>query len=63
MPFAALLMARKRKSLPNIKEASDTICAAGGTPLAVIKDNEVLGIVHLKDMVKEVSKRNLMSSG
>ncbi len=36
----------------DLKEASDKICAYGGTPLAVIKDKEVLGIIHLKDMVK-----------
>jgi len=36
----------------DLKEASDKICAAGGTPLAVIKDSKVVGIIHLKDMVK-----------
>lgn len=36
----------------DLKEATDRICAQGGTPLSVIKDNNVLGIIHLKDMVK-----------
>jgi len=41
------------KNLPaDLKEASDKICAYGGTPLAVIKDTSILGIIHLKDMVK-----------
>lgn len=35
-----------------LKKASDQICALGGTPLAVINDNHILGIIHLKDMVK-----------
>lgn len=30
----------------------EKICINGGTPLAVIKDKQILGIVHLKDMVK-----------
>jgi K+-transporting ATPase ATPase B chain len=43
----------KEKKIPvDLKQASDKICAKGGTPLAVIKDNEILGIVHLKDTVK-----------
>lgn len=36
----------------NLHSVVDKICAEGGTPLAVIKDNNVIGIVHLKDMVK-----------
>lgn len=36
----------------DLSVAVDTICAEGGTPLAVIKDREIIGIVHLKDMVK-----------
>lgn len=40
-------------SMPaDLKEASDKICATGGTPLAVVKDSKVVGIIHLKDMVK-----------
>ncbi|ARQ02447.1 potassium-transporting ATPase subunit KdpB [Pseudorhodoplanes sinuspersici] len=38
-----------------IREAqaiSDSIAKAGGTPLAVAKDGKLLGLVHLKDIVK-----------
>jgi K+-transporting ATPase ATPase B chain len=31
---------------------ADTIAKSGGTPLAVAKDGRVLGVVHLKDIVK-----------
>jgi K+-transporting ATPase ATPase B chain len=31
---------------------ADTIAKSGGTPLAVAKDNKLLGIIHLKDIVK-----------
>ena len=31
---------------------SDSIAKAGGTPLAVAKDGKLLGLVHLKDIVK-----------
>ncbi len=31
---------------------ADTIAKAGGTPLAVAKDGKLLGLVHLKDIVK-----------
>ena len=35
-----------------ITSISDEIAKAGGTPLAVAKDGRLLGIVHLKDIVK-----------
>jgi potassium-transporting ATPase ATP-binding subunit len=31
---------------------ADTIAKSGGTPLAVAKDGRVLGVIHLKDIVK-----------
>jgi potassium-transporting ATPase ATP-binding subunit len=31
---------------------ADTIAKSGGTPLAVAKDGKVLGVIHLKDIVK-----------
>jgi K+-transporting ATPase ATPase B chain len=37
---------------PDIKVAADAIGRDGGTPLAVAKDGQVLGVVHLKDVVK-----------
>jgi K+-transporting ATPase ATPase B chain len=35
-----------------IQAIADEIAKAGGTPLAVAKDGRLLGIVHLKDIVK-----------
>jgi len=36
-----------------LQEQLDLIGRDGGTPLAVCRDNHVLGVVHLKDIVKE----------
>ncbi len=36
-----------------LQEPVDAISRAGGTPLAVADDQGVLGVVHLKDMVKD----------
>ncbi|KJC49689.1 potassium-transporting ATPase subunit B [Bradyrhizobium sp. LTSP885] len=35
-----------------IQSIADEIAKAGGTPLAVAKDGKLLGVVHLKDIVK-----------
>jgi potassium-transporting ATPase ATP-binding subunit len=35
-----------------VKAIAETIAKAGGTPLAVIKNGRLLGVVHLKDVVK-----------
>jgi K+-transporting ATPase ATPase B chain len=35
-----------------LKDITERIARAGGTPLAVAKDNRVLGVIHLKDIVK-----------
>jgi potassium-transporting ATPase ATP-binding subunit len=35
-----------------LKEVTERIARAGGTPLAVAKDNRVLGVIHLKDIIK-----------
>jgi K+-transporting ATPase ATPase B chain len=35
-----------------IQAISDEIAKAGGTPLAVAKDGRLLGVIHLKDIVK-----------
>jgi potassium-transporting ATPase ATP-binding subunit len=37
---------------PEIKEAIERVANSGATPLLVSEDNRVLGIVHLKDIVK-----------
>jgi K+-transporting ATPase ATPase B chain len=35
-----------------LREVADRIAKAGGTPLAVARDGQVLGVIHLKDVVK-----------
>jgi K+-transporting ATPase ATPase B chain len=35
-----------------IQTISDSIAKSGGTPLAVAKDGKLLGVIHLKDIVK-----------
>jgi K+-transporting ATPase ATPase B chain len=35
-----------------LKTSIETIARAGGTPLVVSRDNEALGVIHLKDIVK-----------
>jgi potassium-transporting ATPase ATP-binding subunit len=37
-----------------------TIAKTGGTPLLVSKDNKILGIIHLKDIVKEGIKERIV---
>ncbi len=37
---------------PEVKEAVERIANAGGTPLVVAEDDRVLGVIHLKDIVK-----------
>jgi K+-transporting ATPase ATPase B chain len=37
---------------PELKEIAERISRAGGTPLAVVKDERILGVIHLKDIVK-----------
>src|SRR5271167_542804 len=37
---------------PRLDEEVDKIARAGGTPLVVAQDNFVLGVIHLKDIVK-----------
>lgn len=39
-------------TLSELQSIADTIAKAGGTPLAVTKDGQLLGVVHLKDIVK-----------
>ena len=38
---------------PELARTADTIAREGGTPLAVARDSQVLGVVYLKDVVKE----------
>ena len=37
---------------PQLREIADEISRTGGTPLAVVRDDRILGVIHLKDIVK-----------
>src|SRR5262245_413573 len=45
----------------SLTEISDRIARSGGTPLAVADGSRVLGVVHLKDIVKGGMKQRLAS--
>jgi K+-transporting ATPase ATPase B chain len=38
---------------PELESTAERIARDGGTPLAVARDNQVLGVIYLKDVVKE----------
>jgi K+-transporting ATPase ATPase B chain len=40
------------ETVREIQSIADEIAKAGGTPLAVVRDGRLLGVVHLKDIVK-----------
>ncbi|OYR13363.1 potassium-transporting ATPase subunit KdpB [Brucella thiophenivorans] len=40
------------KTIHELQAIADTIAKSGGTPLAVSKDGRLLGVIHLKDIVK-----------
>ncbi|NNU59565.1 potassium-transporting ATPase subunit KdpB [Ochrobactrum soli] len=40
------------KTVHELQAIADTIAKGGGTPLAVVKDGKLLGVIHLKDIVK-----------
>ena len=46
---------------PSLAQVSDGISRNGGTPLAVADDKRVLGVIHLKDIVKGGMKERLAS--
>ncbi|WEX88254.1 potassium-transporting ATPase subunit KdpB [Sinorhizobium garamanticum] len=43
---------REPQAIREIQAIADEIAKSGGTPLAVVKDGRLLGVVHLKDIVK-----------
>ncbi len=54
-PTGAVRKLESAISLDTVREAqaiADTIAKAGGTPLAVARDGQLLGIIHLKDIIK-----------
>ncbi|MBI2996645.1 MAG: potassium-transporting ATPase subunit KdpB [Candidatus Melainabacteria bacterium] len=46
------ILKRNGKLLENTEQLVENIAIQGGTPLLLSKNNEVTGIIHLKDMVK-----------
>ncbi|NVP58271.1 potassium-transporting ATPase subunit KdpB [Mycoplana rhizolycopersici] len=49
---AAAVTVHEPLAAREIQAIADDIAKAGGTPLAVVKDGRLLGVVHLKDIVK-----------
>ncbi|MGE7368662.1 potassium-transporting ATPase subunit KdpB [Neorhizobium sp. NPDC001467] len=52
LQFAAGGTATSEAAIAQGQSIADEIASAGGTPLAVARDGRLLGIVHLKDIVK-----------
>ncbi len=50
--FAKSKNGRTFQPPPELKTIAERIARSGGTPLAVAKDQKLLGIIHLKDVVK-----------
>jgi K+-transporting ATPase ATPase B chain len=48
----SVLKAINQSGTPEFNAAVERIARNGGTPLAVAKDNQLLGVIHLKDIVK-----------
>src|SRR4051812_9365978 len=57
--IARFVAERGGKTPPQFQEMSDAIARAGGTPLAVADCGRLLGIVHLKDVVKGGMKERI----
>ena len=51
--IAAFVRAEGGSPPPELERELDRVGREGGTPLAVARDNQVLGVVYLKDVVKE----------
>ena len=41
----------------DLREKVSEIAGLGGTPLTVCENNKILGVIYLKDTVKDVYKR------
>ncbi|MBB4186220.1 K+-transporting ATPase ATPase B chain [Sinorhizobium terangae] len=48
----ASVVVRDPQAARELQAIADEIAKSGGTPLAVVKDGRLLGVVHLKDIVK-----------
>ena len=49
----ALVESEGGQAPPELRQETDEIAREGGTPLAVASDSQILGVVYLKDVVKE----------
>jgi K+-transporting ATPase ATPase B chain len=49
----AMVQAEGGRPPAELREALDRVAGEGGTPLAVARDNQVMGVIYLKDTVKE----------
>ncbi len=47
-----LIQSNGNRAASDLKPTVDSIARAGGTPLVVTRDNNALGVIHLKDIVK-----------
>ena len=47
-----IVLSKNGKIWPNTEQYVENISMMGGTPLLISKNSEVVGIIHLKDMVK-----------
>jgi K+-transporting ATPase ATPase B chain len=50
--IVALVKASGNHLPPDLPKCVDSIARSGGTPLVVVRNNSVLGVIHLKDIVK-----------
>jgi potassium-transporting ATPase ATP-binding subunit len=49
-----------RQVPPELKKIVENVSRSGGTPLVVVRDGDILGVVHLKDIVKGGIKERFM---
>ncbi|WP_438751000.1 potassium-transporting ATPase subunit KdpB [Pararhizobium sp. O133] len=49
---AGLGSSARPETVREVQAIADAIAKSGGTPLAVVRDNRLMGVVHLKDIVK-----------
>jgi K+-transporting ATPase ATPase B chain len=54
--IVAFVQAEGGQAPPQLQEQLDRIGREGGTPLAVAKNNQILGVVYLKDTIKQGMK-------
>ncbi|MBN8656651.1 MAG: potassium-transporting ATPase subunit KdpB [Anaerolineae bacterium] len=50
--MTAMIQANGNHIASDLKPTVDSIARAGGTPLVVTRNNQALGVIHLKDIVK-----------